>query len=489
MGFCQVKRNTITKNTIMYKQVNIVVFLTASLWLGCKSQPQSTKQETHHKKPNILILHVDDLGYYDLSVTGSNIYQTPNIDQLSTESVTFSNAYANYPRCVPSRYAMLTAGYPVQNGNVPDDGFEMNNLKDELNPIKQIQNEGYQTAYFGKFHLGDKQTIRHLGFQTSVAAGKAGSPISYHYPFNVKKGKGGKTKKIPIPDLDEMAKEGDYLNDVLTDQVIKYIKNRDKSKPFLIMNAFYAVHQPLEAKKEDIARNKKEIKTHDFGNQPEYIKEGTGRTKMRQDNAVYAAMVENMDENVGRMLQTLKDLGLEDNTIVIFSSDHGGLSNDGTKRRNLATSNFPLRAGKGHLYEGGIKIPFFVKWKHHFKSHTEKESIVMLMDVFPTLLDITTGKQLQTDGKSFLPILNEKENWKNRTVFWHSSKARPVNTGDSKSSAIRQGNYKLIDFYEQNRIELYNLANDRSETKNIATKNPLKTKDLLEKLNTWKSNF
>ena len=464
--------------------------------VSCKSQQEtniakdnktlSVRAQSRTTQPNILILHVDDLGYHDLSCNGSKIYQTPNVDALSKESVVFTNAYANYPRCVPSRYAMLTSGYPVQNGDVPDDGFTMGNLKDAVNPIKQIQNSGYQTAYFGKFHLGDKQTIQKLGFQKSFAAGHTGSPISYIYPFNVKKGK-GKTKKSPIPDVDGKYKEGDYLTDVLTDEVIRYLKNCDKSKPFMVMNAFYAVHQPLEAKKEDIARNKKEIQSFNFGKQPEYIKEGTGRTKMRQDNAVYAAMVENMDENIGRILQTLKDLGLEENTIVILSSDHGGLSNDGTKRRNLATSNYPLRAGKGHLYEGGIKIPFFVKWKNHLQPRTEKESLVALMDVFPTLLDLTSGKQLPTTGKSFVSVLHQKESWKNRTVFWHSSKARPKNTGDSKSSAIREGDYKLINFYQQKRIELYNIATDPSEQNNIATQHPQKVASLLKKLKHWKT--
>jgi arylsulfatase A-like enzyme len=210
---------------------------------------------------------------------------------------------------------------------------------------------------------------------------------------------------------------------------------------------------------------------------------------MRQDNAPYAAMVENLDENIGRILQFLKKQNLEDNTIVILSSDHGGLSNEGTKKRNLATSNFPLRAGKGHLYEGGIKIPLFVKWKGHLQPRTEEKSIVLLMDLFPTLLDITANKQLNTEGKSFLPVLQKKESWKDRTIFWHVSKARPVNTGDSKASVIRKGDYKLIEFYEQNRIELYNIAIDPSEKNNIAIKNPIITNGLLAELHQWKSNF
>ncbi|WPR71962.1 sulfatase [Flavobacterium sp. NG2] len=460
------------------------------LTVNCKSKSRVFSESIPKKQPNILIIHVDDLGYHDLSVNGSKIYQTPNIDQLAKESVQFQNAYANYPRCVPSRYAMLTGGYPIQNGEVPDDGFEMNNVPDSKNLIKAIKETGYQTAYFGKWHLGEGDSSpKTFGFETTVAAGLAGSPISYIYPFNQpKKGK-GTSEKDPIKDLDEISKKGDYLTDVLTEQVVQYIQKRDKNKPFMAMLAFYAVHQPLEAKEEDVKRNQQEIDAFDYGNQPEFINEGTGRTKMRQNHATYAAMVENMDENVGKLLQLLKTLNIDDNTMVILSSDHGGLSNDGTNKRDLATSNYPLRAGKGWLYEGGIKVPLMVKWKNHFEPREDKNSLIMLMDVFPTLLDLTAHKKLDTDGISFLPILTKKEQVKERTVFWHSSKARPTQTGDTKSSAIRVGDYKLINWYETGKTELYNIVQDPSESNNIAQKQPETTQQLLQKLNYWKSKF
>jgi len=463
------------------------------LIFSCKSNQNSTSDSASSSisieaQPNILIIHVDDLGYHDLSIYGSQIYQTPNIDALAKESVQFNNAYANYPRCVPSRYAMMTGNYPVQNGDVPDDGFKMDNVADNKNFVKNIKSAGYQTAYFGKWHLGGEESLKDFGYDYSFAAGHAGSPISFLYPFNEKKGK-GKSKKSPIPDVDAVSKEGDYLMDVMTDNVAKYITNADKSKPFMAMFSFYAVHQPLEAKQKDIQRNKEELKNFDFGNQPEFINEGTGRTKMRQNHPKYAAMVETMDENVGKLMQLLKDLNLDDNTIVIFSSDHGGLSNDGTKQRDLATSNYPLRAGKGWLYDGGIKVPLFVKWNGKFQPKTNNESLVMLMDVFPTVLDITANKSLDTNGKSFLPVLLNKDEWNDRTVFWHSSKARPVNTGDTKSSAIRKGNYKLINWYEEGRIELYDIAKDPYESNNISEENPKITEQLLKELNEWKSNF
>ncbi len=464
--------------------MNKILLLLAIFWLAsCKSTQDKTGEPG---RPNIVILFVDDLGYHDLSCKGSRIYQTPNIDNFANQAVDFTNAYANYPRCVPSRFALLTASYPIQNGYVPDDGFAISTIPDKKNVVKAIEQAGYQTAYFGKFHLGDKNTIHRLGFQTTLGAGHVGSPISYFQPFNMPKRKNAKVKKKPIPDLDNLSKKGDYLTDILTNQVIKYIKNRNPEKPFMVMLAFYAVHQPLEAKKDLIEKNKKEIANFDFGNQPEYIKEGAGRTKIRQDNPVYAAMVENMDTNIGKVLQTLKELDLEKNTIVIITSDHGGLSNDGFKRRNLATSNYPLRAGKGWLYEGGVRVPLFIKWPHHFKPHIDSTSVIMLMDIFPTLLDITQHSTKPVDGKSFLPVLQQKENWTNRTVYWHEPHARPRNTGESKASAIRMGDYKLIDFYKQEKVELYNIKKDISEQHDLSDEMPEKKAQLLQQLRKWK---
>jgi arylsulfatase A-like enzyme len=275
----------------------------------------------------------------------------------------------------------------------------------------------------------------------------------------------------------------------MTSQAINYLDNREASKPFLLMLSYYAVHQPLEAKPADIKRNVLEIDSFDFGNQPEYVKEGTGRTKMRQDNPTYAAMVENLDKNIGEILAYIKEQGALENTVIIFSSDHGGLSNDGYNKRSLATSNYPLRAGKGWLYDGGIKVPLFVKWQNRFKPRVEDKSIVLLMDIFPTLLDLTSGINLHVDGQSMLPIINLKEKWHNRTVYWHSHHARPKNTGDTKSSAIRKGKYKLIHWFETNRVELYNMKKDPYERENIVNKKTKLSANLLIELNDWKSKM
>lgn len=444
--------------------------------------------------PNILILLSDDLGYHDLSCNGSRIYQTPQIDRLSSESVSFSQAYANYPRCVPSRYAIMTGKYPVKDNGVPEGGFDMHAEVVNGNYINAFKQLGYHTFFMGKWHLGEgENSPGAFGYEKNIAAGKAGSPISYFFPFNTPKGHNKEVEKDEIiMNFSVPLNDGDYLTDKMTDELIGYLEQQKSSnKPFLAFASFYAVHQPLEAKKVDIERNKAEIASFDYKDQPEYIREGTGRTKMRQDHPVYAAMVENLDENVGKILTWLEENDLDKNTIVIFTSDHGGLSNDGKNKRDLATSNYPLRAGKGWNYEGGLKVPLLVKTPQKFGIQpSENESIVMLMDIFPTLAELLNANATQHhDGKSLVPVLKGKEIWDDRTVFWHSSKNRPNNTGEGKSSAVRSGRWKLIDFYEEGRMELYDLKMDPSEKNDLSEKNPEKVRELSAKLQNWKSSW
>jgi len=446
------------------------------------SQNQNTSNSV--QKPNILFIHVDDLGYHDLSLTGSKLYDTPTIDKLAKESVQFTNAYASYPRCVPSRYGLYTATYPVNEnkGNITA-------IPDDKNIIKQLDKAGYNTYYIGKWHLNERgQTPKVYGFKDTYAAGAAGGIASHLYSFNVDVN--GKPGKYVVPDIEEDGRPGDCDSDLLTDAAINFIKNNPKDKPFFLALAFYAVHTPIEAKEKDIKRNKDELKHIDFGDVPEYTYED-GRQKMRQDNPRYAGMVENVDENVNRLLDLLQKLNIDDNTIVILTSDHGGLSNSGKKKnRELATTNLPLRAGKGWLYEGGIRVPLFVKWPGKFKPRVDNNSIVLGMDILPTVLDLTTNKKVQgVDGKSFKNVLTEAENWKDRTVFWHERKARPNRTGEHKADVVRSGDYKLIDFYGDGRIELYNLKKDPGEKNNLADKMPALKKELLVKLNKWRAEY
>lgn len=448
----------------------------------CQSTNKLVGQE-EQSKPNILIIHVDDLGFYDLGVNGSILHNTPTIDKLASESVSFTNAYANYPRCVPSRYGMMTATYPVNENK----GY-LGGIPDSKNFIKQFNMAGYNTSYVGKWHLGEEDSsVKEFGFKHSYAAGRAGGIGSRFYPFNF--GKNGKRHKEQVIELEKDGKEGDYASDMLTDATIDFIKNNPKDQPFLAVLAYYSVHTPIEAKPEDEERNKEQLQSITFEG-PEYIEEGAGRRKMRQDHPGYAGMVENVDENVEKLLKTLEDLNLSENTIIVFSSDHGALSNDGHKgHRELASTNLPLRAGKGWMYEGGIKVPLFVKWKD-FTPHVDSESIIMGMDVFPTLLDLTLNKEISgLDGKSYANVLKGKETWKDRTVYWHKRKARPHSTGDYNSSVIRSGDFKLLHFYEKDVVELYNIKDDIGETNDLSASNSSKTKELFENLNKWKKEY
>lgn len=435
-------------------------------------------------KPNVLFVIVDDLGYHDLSMNGSKLYQTPNIDHLANESVSFNQAYSSYPRCVPSRYAIMTGTYPTN-----EDHGSLGSTLEKQNFIKQFKNEGYTSFYVGKWHLGsENDSPKGFGFDESFAAGDAGGTDSHHYPFNLNRVPGTKGEKAPIEDVQAYAKEGEFLTDALTRRTIDFIKSKKDDKPFIGMLAFYAVHTPIEAKKQDIERNQKELSNINFGVAPEYVKEGNGETKNIQNNPEYAGLVENMDENIGKLIQTLKEQGIYENTIIVITSDHGGLSTRGNNKRIIPTSNKPLRAGKGWIYEGGIKVPLIVHLPNG-KSFTENESIILGMDIFPTLTDIALNKTItEIDGKSFKSVIDKKEKWNNRTVYWNSYKARPGQTGDNKTSAIREGDFKLLHFIESNKIELYNIKEDIAETQDLSTKNPEKVKELLAKLNKWKKD-
>lgn len=445
------------------------------------TKPARPTKRAADTPPNILVIHTDDLGYHDLSFTGSEIYDTPNIDALAKSGRSFERAYASYPRCTPSRYGMITATYPVN-----EDYGHLAGIPDERQFWEVLKDRGYTTGYVGKWHLGTgENSPKAVGFDYSFAAGAAGGVDSRFYPFN---GPNTKPKKY-VEDVTEAGKKGDYISDLMTTATIDFMRE-NREEPFFAMLAFYSVHTPLEAKDEDRKRNEQQIAAYDYGTTPEYIKEGTGRRKMRQDDADYAGMVENVDENVGRLLAALREMGVAENTIIVFSSDHGGLSNDGNKReRHLATTNTPLRAGKGHLYEGGIRVPLILSGPNVVPG-VDSENIVLGMDIFPTVLDLAVDKTLPgVDGQSYEPVMRGQEDWSNRTVFWNSRKARPHSTGDTKATVIMRGDWKLMHFPEENRKELYDLSTDVSEEHNLADAKPELTKELMEELKAWKRTY
>jgi arylsulfatase A-like enzyme len=432
-------------------------------------------------KPNVLFIIVDDWGYHDLSRNGSLMYNTPNVDKLADNAFVFQNAYASYPRCVPSRYGIMTGTYPLDENK-----GHLGSIPKEQNFPKQFADAGYYSFYVGKWHLGsESDSPKGMGFSESFAAGDAGGTDSRFYPFNVKRVPGSKGEKAPIEDVEDYAKPGDYLTDVLTKRTIDYIKN-NKDKPFMGVLAYYAVHTPIEAKEADIQRNEEQLKELNFGDGPEYVKEGNGETRIKQNYPTYAALVESVDENIGNLIRTLKDEGLYENTLIVLTSDHGGLSTRGPNNRLIPTSNAPLRAGKGWLYEGGIKVPLIFKLPNG-KIGEDKESIVLGMDVFPTIIDLVLNRKITgIDGVSVKDEILNKGNLKERTVYWNSYKARPNQTGDDKTSALRIGDYKLLQFVESGKVELYNVVEDISEQNDLSKQMPEKTKEMLFELEKFK---
>lgn len=469
------------KSKIMKRTLLLLFMLFSVVLYG---QEKQTRKE---QKMNIILFLVDDLGYHDLTITGSQLYDTPNIDALSKSGMFFTNAYASHPRCVPSRYAIQTGKYPA-HGHVPG-GKGSLKLSDET-VGEAFKKAGYVTFFAGKWHLGHTPDLwpQNKGYDYNYGGCSAGAPISYFYPYNTPLNpnkKGGHHRKIV--GLDD-GHPGEYLTDHLTDETVKFIKSH-KDVPFFAMLSHYGVHAPFEAKEDIIKKYRKRMQGIHYSG-PDYI-EKDGITKMHQDNVVYAAMIQSVDESLGRVIRALKEAGIYDKTAIIFTSDNGGLSNKGVgNKRKLATSNLPLRAGKGHLYEGGTKEPFIVFWPGKVKPGSHSDQVTLNIDLYPTMLDIAGIKNTNKNvaGISIVPQLEGKPPVK-RTVYWHSPLPRPRQTGDITCSVIRVGDYKLLDFYAEHLLELYNVKKDPSETHNLAKEKPKLAQKLDKQLNEWKNSI
>lgn len=449
------------------------------------------EKEKAESRKNVLMLVVDDWGARDLSFTGSKFYETPNIDKLADKSVVFNQAYVAYPRSVPSRYSLFTGMHCARpQSDSPKEADDRKVDENSYTIAEAFLDGGYDTYFIGKWHLStDTFSPENKGFKTNIGGGHAGAPSSYFAPFNkVRKNK--HTVERPIEGMDD-AKPKEYLTDYMARKAVDYINSQDGNNPFFAVCSFYAVHTPLEAKAELIEKYQK--KRDRLGlTDDSFIQEEAGERKTQQNNPIYAAMIESMDDAVGDMVEALKKQGLYDNTVIVLISDHGGLSNRGNKRE-LATTNAPLKAGKGHLYEGGIRVPMLIHMPMQSKK-VESEAIATSYDLFPTLTDICnvkTKKEAILDGMSLKPLLQngKSKTFDNRSIFWHKAAERPQSTGDFVSSAIRSGDYKLIDFYKQSRIELYNIKNDPGETNNLIEKESKLGKDLLTQLNSWKDEL
>ncbi len=470
----------------MNAKKNLIIILSI-LCLGCANAKSKTEQ------PNIILFYVDDLGWMDLTYQGAKFYETPEIDKIANSGLIFSQAYTAHPRCVPARYGLLTGKFPGRS-KVPGGG----GLKPEDVTIAEALKEGgYSTYFLGKWHQlyeeGENNMPENQGFDVNIAGGKAGSPTTYWYPYrkNAKATIAGQKglKQYEIHGLEE-GEEGEYLTDRLTNEAAKLIENHCKNNnntPFFMMMSHYGVHTPFEAKPKLVNKYKQKLTTMEY-DLPEYEKTTTGDTKMRQDFPVYAAMIESIDQSMGQLVATLEEVGIADNTVIIFTADNGGLSTRGNNR-TLATSNYPLRYGKGWLYEGGIREAFIVKYPGVTKAGSKTDVVVNGTDIYPTILDIAKLSKRPNDhkdGESFYPVLEGNEFTRSKPIFWHSPLGRPARTGDRNSTAVRIGDYKLIDWYDEGIIELYNIVDDIKEENNLAEKMPEKATEMYQLIVDWR---
>ncbi len=441
--------------------------------IGCNSE---------NTKPTVIFILVDDLGWNDLEYSGSTFYESPNIDRLSNESFQFINAYASSPVCSPTRASIMTGKHPARVNITdwipgvdpkdkpllgPQDLHELP-LK-EITIAEKLKEFGYKTFYAGKWHLGSQGFYpEDNGFDVNIGGFEKGSPMGgYYSPYK-------------NPKLDD-GPEGEYLTDRLTNESISLIKNHDKNQPFALFLSFYNVHTPIQANLKHVDYfNKKLSKMND--NLVRTKKEGEAITRLNQTNAKYASMVYAVDENIGKLIKSLKDNGLYDNSLIIFTSDNGGLS---TQKRISPTSVYPLRAGKGWLYEGGIKIPQLIKIPGNTKNVKIKD-LTVSYDLFPTILDFAgINHDINIDGVSLMPRLKEESKIDREDVFWHF----PHYHGSlwKPGSAIRSGDWKLVFDYESNDAELFNLKDDPGELNDLSLSFNKKKQMLLKKLNKLKN--
>ena len=439
--------------------------------------------------PNVVVFLVDDLGIMDVGAYNPNtFYETPNVDRLASQGVRFTDAYAANPVCSPTRYSIMTGKYPTRVAatnwfsGVREGRFRPAELNghmplDERTLGQALRDQGYRTAYVGKWHLGPTPEYwpEKRGFDVNVGGHNAGSPPGgYFAPY--------KNPRM------ESGPQGEYLTRRFAEEAAAVI-DEFAGEPFLLYLAFHSVHTPLQAP-EDLVRKYEEkakrlgVADVDAFADEEQVWPDAKPRKVRvvQNHATYAAMVESMDAAVGRVLAKLEELGLDDETIICFTSDNGGLST----AEGSPTSNLPFRGGKGWVYEGGIREPLLVRWPGVTEPGSTSSIPVMSMDLYPTLLNAAGAKPAEEqiiDGVDLLPLLRDGAPPDREALFWHYP--HYSNQGGFPGGAVRVGDWKLVERYEDGRVHLYNLRQDPGETRDLASENPDRVTDLRARLHRW----
>ena len=425
---------------------------------------------------NVIVMLVDDMGWTDLGCFGSDLYETPHIDRLAEQGMKFTDAYAACTVCSPTRAALMTGLSPARlhltnwlpgtNSHGPftvKDNWTKH-LEGRYTTIAEALNAGgYYTALIGKWHLAAHNT-KHVdfdplthGFDANIGGGPSGMPRSFFHPYG-----GNRVAVAAMGPLPPGGKAGDYLTDRLTDETLTIIRAQQKS-PFFIYLSYYNVHKLDHAKKDDVAYFEKKV-----------------RADMRHKNTAFAAKVKSVDDSVGRIVAELKKLGIEDRTTLIFTSDNGGQS---------STVNVPLRSGKGSSYEGGVRVPLIVKGSAVKNPGTVSSEPVTTVDFYPTILELakTKGEPQHNDkleGRSLVPLLQDASVTLDReSIYWHYPHTHPG--GAKPYAAIRSRDWKLIEFLDGRRAELYHLSQDIGEANDLAAKHPEKVAMLRASLHAW----